>query len=57
MHFYYSVSVRTPTAMLKIRNSENKGTHEKIKLNFNVTYPKLVHMCGYKLPIIGKNLA
>jgi len=26
-------------------------------LNFNVTFPNLVYMCGYKLPIAGKNLA
>jgi len=26
-------------------------------LNFNVHFPNLVYMCGYKLPITGQNLA
>jgi len=38
--------------MLKIRNSESEGTHEKRAhnlLNFNVNFPNLVRMCENKL--------
>jgi len=38
------VNVQNLTAMLKIRNSENEGTHEKCALNFNANSPNLVHV-------------
>jgi len=46
--------------MLKITSCKNGGIDEKWtpnSLNFNVNFPNLVHMCGYKLPITEQNLA
>jgi len=59
LHFYYSANARNPTAMLKIRNCKNGGTHEKRipnPLNFNVSSQNLVHKCGRKLPVTDQNL-
>jgi len=42
---YYSANVRNPTAVLKITNCKNGGTHEKLthnSLNFNVNSQNLV---------------
>jgi len=48
-------NVRNPTAMLKIRNTHEKWTHNS--LNFNINSPTCVHMSGYKLPITEQNFA
>ena len=54
------MSFRNPTAILKISDNGNEGSCEKwtpSSLNFNVNSPNMVHVCGYKLPITGQNVA
>jgi len=46
--------------VLKNINCKSGGSYEKWtrnSLNFNVNFPNLIHICGYKLSISEQNLA